>query len=134
MTYQRKTTDEYEIQGFWYGSWELETTETNRKDAIKQLKIYRKNQPEVAHKIVKKRVKIVESTPTIKVELKFRDKNQPSIFGEYTTPELAMAEGSRLLDIYAGVKALFITWEDGSKSVYNPDGSHLFTIPPIKAC
>ena len=58
MTYIRKTYDEYEIQGFYYGQWELETTESNYRDAKAQIKLYRENQPEVAHRIKKIRVRI----------------------------------------------------------------------------
>ncbi len=58
MTYIRKTYDEYESQGFYYGEWELETTESNYRDAKIQIKLYRENQPEVAHRIKKIRVRI----------------------------------------------------------------------------
>jgi hypothetical protein len=59
MAYVRKTTDEWEIQGFYHGSWELETTETSRLEAKKQIASYRINMPNVCHRIVKKRVKKV---------------------------------------------------------------------------
>jgi len=58
MAYQRKTRDEYEIQGKYYGKWELETTETTYKEAREQLKTYRENVPGVQFKIVVKRVKL----------------------------------------------------------------------------
>lgn len=58
MAYVRKTEDEYEIQGCYhpYG-WEYVTTETTRKDAREQIKCYRANEPGIAFKIVKLRVK-----------------------------------------------------------------------------
>lgn len=58
MAYVRKTVDTWEIQGFYHGSWELETTETSRKDAKERIKEYRQNMPSVSHRIVKKREKI----------------------------------------------------------------------------
>ena len=58
MAYVRKTTDTWEIQGFYHGSWELETTETSRKDAKQAYKDYRVNMPNISHRIVKKREKI----------------------------------------------------------------------------
>lgn len=56
--YKRKTVDEYEIQGNYGQGFECVTTEENRKAAREQLKCYRENEPSVAHRIVKKRVKI----------------------------------------------------------------------------
>lgn len=56
--YVRKTYDEYEIQGYWAGEWELETTELTYKAAKENLNLYKENQPEVAHRIIKHRVKI----------------------------------------------------------------------------
>ena len=60
MAYKRKTKDEYEILGLWYGTWELETCEDSILEAKKRLKEYRENQPEVSHKMVIKRIKIKE--------------------------------------------------------------------------
>ena len=57
MTYIRTTYDEYEVQGFYYGEWEVETTECIYKDARAQLKLYRENQPEIRHRIKRIRVK-----------------------------------------------------------------------------
>ena len=57
MAYVRKTIDTWEIQGFYYGSWEMVTTETSRKEAKERLKEYRENAP-MAYRIVKKREKI----------------------------------------------------------------------------
>ena len=58
MAYVRKTVDTWEIQGFYYCSWELETTETSRKDAKERIKEYRQNMPRIPHRIIKKREKI----------------------------------------------------------------------------
>lgn len=57
MAYIRKTYDEYEIQGFYYGTWETVTTEETYKDAKEQLKCYNENEKNVSHRIVKKRIR-----------------------------------------------------------------------------
>jgi len=56
--YKRKTVDEYQIQGFYSGTWETVTTEETRQDAKKMLKCYNENESTIIHRIVKKRVKI----------------------------------------------------------------------------
>jgi len=56
--YVRKTEDEFEILGFYRHGWEVVTTETNRKDVREQLKCYRKNEPGIQFKSVKRRVPI----------------------------------------------------------------------------
>ena len=55
--YQRKTIDEWEIQGNNGYGWECETTEETWKEAKDQAKCYREN---VSYpiRIVRKRVKI----------------------------------------------------------------------------
>ena len=58
MTYKRKTTDFFIIQGFYAGTWEDETAETNRRDGIARLKEYRENMPEYAHRLIKKRERV----------------------------------------------------------------------------
>ena len=58
--YQRKTYDEYEIQGNYGYGWDLETTEMTMKDAKIQAKCYREN-GNYPIRIVKKRVRINES-------------------------------------------------------------------------
>lgn len=57
--YQRKTCDEYEIQGnYGYGyGYEAVTTESTRKEALATLKLYESNEKGVSFRIVKKRVK-----------------------------------------------------------------------------
>jgi hypothetical protein len=57
IMYQRKTYDEYEIQGNYGYGWEMVTTEETRQAAKEQLKCYRENEPNAAHRIVKIRVK-----------------------------------------------------------------------------
>ena len=58
MAYIRKTVDVWEIQGcYYYGVWEMVTTETSRKEARERIKEYRENAP-MAYRIVKKREKI----------------------------------------------------------------------------
>lgn len=55
--YKRKTFDEYEIQGYYAGSWEMVTTEATMKEARQQFKCYEENETETAHRIVKKRIR-----------------------------------------------------------------------------
>ncbi|MEI6296188.1 MAG: hypothetical protein WCO84_00900 [bacterium] len=58
--YKRKTKDEWEIQGYYeniYG-WERVTTEETRKEAREMLKCYNENEKNVAHRIIKKRVRL----------------------------------------------------------------------------
>lgn len=57
MAYIRKTVDIWEVQGYYYGVWEMVTTETSRKEARERIKEYRTNAP-MAYRIVKKREKI----------------------------------------------------------------------------
>lgn len=62
MSYIRKTTDEYNIEGYYYGSWErLHTVET-WKDARNSLKDYEKNEKGISFRIKKVRVKKIETT------------------------------------------------------------------------
>ena len=58
MTYVRKTTDEYQVRGFYNGQWEEVTCADNRKKARGYLKDYRDNEPETAFKLVTKRIPI----------------------------------------------------------------------------
>lgn len=62
MPYQRKTRDEYEVQGnYGHGhGWEVETTETTRKEARARLREYQENGPG-AYRIVKRRVPIARA-------------------------------------------------------------------------
>ena len=53
--YKRKTYDLFTVQGFFYGQWEDEVSETNRKEGIQRLKEYRENQPEYIHRLIKQR-------------------------------------------------------------------------------
>lgn len=57
MTYKRLTYDEYEVQGLYYGQWELETTEATRKLAKQRLHEYKNNVPEIPVRIKKIQVK-----------------------------------------------------------------------------
>ena len=60
MPYKRKTEDEFDIEQFCYGSWEVVNTETTREDARRSLREYRENQPEYPARIRKHRVKVAE--------------------------------------------------------------------------
>lgn len=58
--YKRKTHDEYDIEQFVCGSWEVVNTETSREDARRSLREYRDNQPEYPARIRKHQVKVAE--------------------------------------------------------------------------
>jgi hypothetical protein len=58
MTYQRKTTDVFTVQGLYFGAWEDETSENTRREAIERLKEHRENMPEYSHRLIKTREKI----------------------------------------------------------------------------
>lgn len=58
MSYVRKTTDEFVIQGNYGQGWEDVTTETTYKEARKRLKEYNENERQYAHKLIKRRIKI----------------------------------------------------------------------------
>lgn len=57
MSYQRKTVEEYQVHGFYSGSWEEVTVEETRKEARERLKEYRENERGTSFKLVVKRVK-----------------------------------------------------------------------------
>jgi hypothetical protein len=58
--YKRKTTDIWEIQGYYCQPYGFETvcTETSRKAAREQFKCYNENEPHTPHRIIKKRERI----------------------------------------------------------------------------
>lgn len=65
MGYERKTYDEYNIQGNYGYGYEDVTAETTYSEAKTRLKEYRENEPQYAHRIIKRRIKIEsEATPT----------------------------------------------------------------------
>jgi|GEM_PF-4081036 hypothetical protein len=49
--YERKTYDEWQVQGFYDGAWEILTYENTRQEAREQLKCYN-----IPHRVVKKRI------------------------------------------------------------------------------
>ena len=53
--YIRKTVDNYEVQGYYYGQWERLTTEETLKAAKETLKDYNDNEINIAHRIKKVR-------------------------------------------------------------------------------
>jgi hypothetical protein len=60
VSYTRKTSDEWEVQGLYtarYG-WECVCVEDNRRDALIRLSEYRVNQPQYPHRLRKRRVRI----------------------------------------------------------------------------
>lgn len=58
MAYQRKTRDVYDIQGNYGYGWDDLTEETSLKDAKAQLKCYNENEPNIPHRIMKRREKV----------------------------------------------------------------------------
>ena len=56
MAHIRKTKDEYQIHGYYYGTWEEATCSDNWKEARQLLKDYRTNVPHISFKVVTKRV------------------------------------------------------------------------------
>lgn len=60
MSYQRKTRDVWEVQGFYCGEWECLTTEETRSEAVAQKKCYDENERSVPHRIKQVRERIGE--------------------------------------------------------------------------
>ena len=59
--YHRKTKDEFQVQGnYGYHGYEMVTCEETYKEAKERLKEYRENEPGIAFKIVKRRVKLCQ--------------------------------------------------------------------------
>ena len=56
MKYQRKTIDEWHVQGHYGQGWETVAVEETRQAAREQLKCYNDNEA-YPHRITKKRVK-----------------------------------------------------------------------------
>lgn len=66
----------------------------------------------------------------ITVELKFQDDNIPSIKENCNDKESALTIASHLCMQFAGIKAVFIRYENFTE-VYNASGNYLFGIPKI---
>lgn len=58
MDYNRKTQDEYAIQGNYGQGYEDVTCESTHHEAILRLKEYRDNEPQYPHRLIKRRIKI----------------------------------------------------------------------------
>jgi hypothetical protein len=58
MPYKRKTEDEYNIEGNYQRQWEIVACEETWPAAKEQVKCYRENEPGIAFRIKKQRVKI----------------------------------------------------------------------------
>lgn len=56
--YVRKTRDEYDIEGNYGYGWDVVTCEDTYRAAREQLRVYRENEPDAAHRIVKRRVRL----------------------------------------------------------------------------
>ena len=57
-SYVRKTRDEYTIQTNYGYGYEDTTVEETHREGRQQLKVYRTEQPQYAHRLITKRVKI----------------------------------------------------------------------------
>ena len=55
--YIRKTHDEIQIQGFYYGEWSTECVAENRTDARRLIKEYEENCPSTTFRVKTVRVK-----------------------------------------------------------------------------
>lgn len=55
MAYQRKTSDIFVIESNYGHGWEETTASEARREALEDLKAYRLNQPEYAHRLIKRR-------------------------------------------------------------------------------
>lgn len=67
MAYVRKTRDEWDIEqqtgsADHRGGWEIVSSEPTRRDAHRAVREYRENQPELAVRSVKRRVRIEQPT------------------------------------------------------------------------
>lgn len=58
MAYQRKTRDEFTLQGDYGYGWEDLTCEITFKEIRQQKKAYDIDEPYIMHKIIKRRVKV----------------------------------------------------------------------------
>lgn len=56
--YQRKTRDEFSVEGHYAHGWEAVTTEDTRSEARARLREYRENETGTAFRLVKHRVRI----------------------------------------------------------------------------
>ena len=55
--YIRKTHDEIQIQGFYYGEWNMECVAESRTDARRLIKEYEKNCPSTLFRVKTVRIK-----------------------------------------------------------------------------
>jgi hypothetical protein len=51
---------QYEVQGDYGQGFECACTESTFKEAKEQAKLYRENEPQYSHRIIKKRVRVSE--------------------------------------------------------------------------
>ena len=59
-TKEHTTRDEYQIHGNYGQGWEEVSAYDTRPEARADLKLYRENEPQYAHKLVKKRIPLQE--------------------------------------------------------------------------
>ena len=57
MKKERKTFDEFEVQGNYGGGWECVCSEDTRREAVLQLRCYNENEPQYPHRLIKRRIK-----------------------------------------------------------------------------
>ena len=60
MAYKRLTRDVWTVQGNYGQGWEDVTAENTRKECKERLKEYRENEPQYSHRIIVKRVRILQ--------------------------------------------------------------------------
>jgi len=58
MAYQRKTTDEFIIQGNYGQGWEDVAAYETRKERKVDYKLYQENEPQYSHRTITRRVKV----------------------------------------------------------------------------
>ncbi len=58
MAYQRKTRDEFIVEGYFERQWEEVTAEDTKKEILARLKEYRANDPQHQYRWRVRRVKI----------------------------------------------------------------------------
>lgn len=56
--YQRKTKDIYIIMGYYGYGWDELATYESRAEAIEDYKLYKENEPQYMHRLIKKRERL----------------------------------------------------------------------------
>lgn len=67
MAARRKMTSEWVVQGNYGQGWEDENYETTRVDGKRSLREYRANMPGYAHRLIVRRVPVLNNPMTVKI-------------------------------------------------------------------